>query len=173
MSAPCKVDWPAIKQEFINGHDTLGDLGRKHGIKESTMYARGYRDGWTHERNTLQKHVQATATQLWMDERITELVTQSREDLKMANVLRRMVQNKFRRGIDKDGNCTLSDMSLRTLGLVAESAQRIARVALGGAVTPDPGLLLLPVPEVLPATQEDTIAIMKQLMDMTTLDVDE
>lgn len=127
-----RVDWVAIKQQFINGQMLPSELARKHGIAEGTMRMRVARGKWQEDRNALLRTVTEQAQEMLTTQRVDELASFNAQNLNLAKLLQGLVYAKIMLANGKQA-ATLTCAELDRLGASLEKAQRIGRLALGVA----------------------------------------
>ncbi len=123
-----EIDWTAIEQEFILTPVSFKELSIRHGIKEGTMRARAHRFGWVAKRTDLTQRVTAKAAEAIADTRAEDLAKWNEQDIRLAQALRAQIAANLKAAQDAKRRVLPND--LRALASTAETAQKIARLAL-------------------------------------------
>lgn len=55
------IPWPEIRQEYLTGN-TMSALGRKYGVDKSAICRRAQREGWSEERQRLEREINEAAS---------------------------------------------------------------------------------------------------------------
>lgn len=131
-----KVDWIALRVEYVNGTMALTDLAAKHSVPVSSVEKHCSREGWRDERARLSAKVRESATKSVAKTRTAQLKEWNENDLRIAKALRSKVASRIS-NLNEDSSAFTGQ--LRALASAAESAQRLARLALG-ATTQNTGL---------------------------------
>lgn len=126
-----RVDWQALRLEYVNGTMTLRELADSHGIKAAGMMNRSAKEEWDAERKQRQaESSRAAQTSITID-RVAELVAFNEADLSVAKEARTKAKTMMETAV--------SATDLRAVVAALEAAQRIGRLALG-ATTDNSGL---------------------------------
>lgn len=120
------IDYEPLRIEYVNSEITIRELCEKHGVSESAVEAKCYRDDWSEQRRKLQADVLQRVNEKLTDKRVQELSEWNDNDLKVAKALRAKAVNYLTNPEHK-----LSPMELRALATTLDSAQKIGRLALG------------------------------------------
>jgi hypothetical protein len=130
------INWTELRLEYIKGSMSIRELCEARGLKVSQIEKRCAVEGWLAEREALAEKIRRTATESFTKSRGRELADWNANDLKVAKALRGKIAQRLSR-LDEASRFFNSD--LRSLAQAAESAQRMARLALG-ATTENTGL---------------------------------
>lgn len=126
-------DWTAIRFQFVHQNATLADLAKLHDIKQDTIKKRAQREGWHDERAQVDQTAYAESAAKAAKERVKELTAFNSADLNVARGLRARVEKRLNE-TDANGNPkVIKPAELRQLAMVAETAQRMGRLALGAS----------------------------------------
>ncbi len=121
------VDWTALKTDFLHHPQlTYAALAKKHGGNEQTIRSRACREKWPRERRRRATVVQHVAIEKAVFDAAAELAHYNEQDLLAAKALRSIAARRLQ---DKDLQAT----EIRALAAAIESAQRVARLALGAS----------------------------------------
>jgi homoaconitase/3-isopropylmalate dehydratase large subunit len=125
-----RINWPAAKIEYVtNASLALADIAVKYGAKLGAVKAQALRKNWVEERaersRILLQKVAEKATRAGID----ELAAYNEQDILAAKSLRDLASKRMQQA--QNGKPTAQD--LRCLAATVESAQRIARLALGAS----------------------------------------
>lgn len=124
-----KIDYAALKIEFVHSSASLADMAQRHGIKLPTLRKYAERHGWNSEKVAAEQVAVAAANAQAARERVSELTAFNADDLKIAKAIRSQVAKKIMAAGDK----IIAMNELRILASAAEAAQRIGRLALGAS----------------------------------------
>ena len=119
------TDWPALKLEFVNGSETLGEVAERHGLKSAAVRKRAEREGWQAARHTASHVVTQAASERLLTSRADELAKFNDDDIRLAHALKARAEELMA------GN--LSPNDLRALAGVMDTAQKVGRLALGAS----------------------------------------
>lgn len=123
--------YEAIRVEYVNGNASLKDLAAKHGMSEMALGKAATRQKWSEERLKVSSAVRSEAQSRLTFDRAKELAQWNEDDLRVARALRGEVARSIQRMSAGDTKKAIDPNTLRTLAAAAESAQRMARLALG------------------------------------------
>lgn len=126
-------DWDVLRLQFVYQNATLANLAKAHGLKVDTVNKRAQREGWHDERAQADQTAYADAAAKAAKDRVKELTAFNNADLNIARGLRSRVEKRLTEK-DEGGNPkVIQPAELRQLAMVAETAQRIGRLALGAS----------------------------------------
>lgn len=125
---PTVTDWAVLQAEYVQGRETIAELALKHGLKEDTVKKQATRNMWGAKRIEFQQTAAARAHELAALERVTDLISFNRDDLKVARAIRARVARRLGQ-VEVD----IPAAELRQLAAAAEVAQRVGRLALGAS----------------------------------------
>ena len=128
-----RPDWNAIKFQYIHNNIAVAELAREHGVKENTLWQRITRGGWAELKVGAEQKAFADAAANFSKERVKELTTFNKDDLRIARALRIRVGNRLGQKEANGEASALSAGELRMLAATAEAAQRMGRLALGAS----------------------------------------
>ena len=117
------TDWPALSTEYAHGTMTLRELAGAHGIREAGVFTRSAADGWEDERKRVRAQTSAAAAVRLHDARVDELAQFNRNDLLVAQSLRKMVGHTIQQWAAQPGSLSPNDMA--ALARTADTAQKI------------------------------------------------
>lgn len=124
-----RIDWPAAKNEYVNNAKlTYAEIAKKYRTTPGSVEQRAFREHWTAERAQRAKILFETVRDKSILDTVSELARYNEQDLAMAKVLRAAAARLIQ---DKDEE--LGPKDIRFLAGAVESAQRIARLALGAS----------------------------------------
>lgn len=129
------LDWNAIKTEFITGTASLIDLGRKYGIKGSTIRNRSAgkktrdADNWQDLRDEWRRKVAAAAADVLAEQKKTELVTFNKNSLEIAKGIQTQIGKQLL--VAQKGGFSIDPKELRLMAGALEQSQKVGRLALG------------------------------------------
>jgi hypothetical protein len=132
-----KPDWQAIEVEYTTTAIEYDDLAAKHGVKPATLRQRASRGGWIEKRRTLSQKVTEQATVKAVKSRTQELSEYNDADIKVAKAIRTQIAKAINRAQQSDKE--VDPAKLRAMAGALESAQRVARLAMG-ATTANTGI---------------------------------
>jgi hypothetical protein len=122
-----RIDWVAAKADYVQNRSLLlCDIAAKYDTTLGTVTSQAHRDHWTEARIEHAKLVQQAAAKKSIADVVGELSRYNRQDLAVAKLLR----TKAVRQLDR---VDLGPKDIRFLAGAIESAQRVARLALGAA----------------------------------------
>lgn len=128
------LDWAAIRQEYVSSDVALKALADKYKINQSSIRRRAALDKWQDARTKFQAAIAKKTDAAQIETRVQKLRAWNDQDLKIAAALRAQTARSLNRiAREQQGNDTI-ETSLLDIGRMAqivESAQRIARLALG------------------------------------------
>ena len=124
-------DWPAIKLAFINGSMSTAECAAQFGVQPEALRQRCARGKWMAERQQLSQAVTAVAQAKIAKTKAQELSEFDSEDARMSRALR-AVAARMLVDANKEGAKRLTPTEARTIASLAEAAQKIGRIALGG-----------------------------------------
>ena len=137
MSTPKKKpDFNVIQNEYVQGTDTYEYLAAKYGIKPVTLRARAAAGKWKEAREDFKRNLAVESSKRTIVSRVSQLKEWNDDDLKLAKAVRGRAAMRLAK-VTEDSPNGLE--VLRTISGVLESAQRIARLALG-ATTANQGV---------------------------------
>jgi hypothetical protein len=125
------IDWPAIRLAYINGSMSMKDCAAQFDLKPGTLRQRAHREDWETQRNAMSRAVTSTAQAKIIKTKAQELSEFDAEDAKMSRALR-AVAARMLVDANREGAKRLTAAEARTIASLAESAQKIGRIALGG-----------------------------------------
>ena len=131
MSRAKAIDWPAIRLAYVNGSMSMTDCAEQFGLKPGTVRQRAHREDWERERNAQSRAVTQAAQAKLTKTKAQELSEFDAEDAKMSRALRAVAARMLVEA-NKPGATKLSAAEARTIASLAEAAQKIGRIALGG-----------------------------------------
>ena len=117
------ADYAKLKVEYVTGSMSLRELADQHGIKAAGLMAKAVKDKWDEERKQVQAKISSEAIKKSIPDRVALLSKLNDQDLKIANEIR---EKAYEMMLD----CK-SPAQLRQIASACESAQKIARLALG------------------------------------------
>ena len=124
-----RIDWAQAKADYVNHSGlTLDDIAQKYGVLPNTVKARASRENWTAAREAKSQMLLAATTRNAINASAQELATFNERDLAVAKAVRAMAVRKLQQ--DQSGK-QLTCADIRQIASAVESAQRIARLALG------------------------------------------
>jgi hypothetical protein len=125
-----RIDWPAAKIEYVtNAALTLDDIAKKYGATRDAVYQRSKREAWTGARAQRSQELSERVREKTLFNAVEELTHYNEQDLLAAKALRALVAKKLQAAQQS----RIEAKDLRALAVAVESAQRIARLALGAA----------------------------------------
>jgi hypothetical protein len=131
-----KIDWLAIRHEFVTGHIDLKSLSEKHNINHATVRQRAKRENWSRERHLLSQKVTAAVVKTATEEKIEILNKWNQDSIKEAEMLRMAARTLFMERAE-DGKLKIkrgltgSDLSAAHNANIA--ADRLVRLATDAA----------------------------------------
>jgi hypothetical protein len=134
-----RIDWSAAKAAYVNDSTlTLRQIAERYGASETAVHNRSSREQWTQARTQKAQMLFSQATQRAIDVAADELSKWNEQDLLLAKALRAQVGKKLQaasklQADEATATTTMESRDIRSLALAAESAQRIARLALGAS----------------------------------------
>jgi hypothetical protein len=132
-----RVNWIQARVDYVNDSKlSLREIASRYGVSESAVHSRSAREGWSAARTRKAHTLVSQTTRRAIDVAADELSKWNESDLTLAKALRHQVGRKLQ-AVTKlqaaDATVTMESRDLRSLALAAESAQRIARLALGAS----------------------------------------
>ena len=122
-----RIDWPAAKAEYVNNAAlTCADIAKKYGAHEGNVRQRAARENWTAERSQKTAILLQKVTEKSVLDTVAELIKYNEQDLVAAKALRGIAARQMQ-------NPSLEPKDVRALAGALESAQRVARLALGAS----------------------------------------
>lgn len=119
-----KVDWDAIKYDYIFNSVTFVELAKKYDVSETAIRKQSSRNNWPIEKQQAGDKLQKSAFELMEENRASQLATWNDEDIRLARAMRsRAAKMMVEEGLDAT--------TLRAIASVADTAQKIARLAFG------------------------------------------
>lgn len=128
MAQRAVADWPKLKLEYVQTRTTIAELAAKYGIKPETVKKQAERGQWGMERLKFEQLSIAKAAEEAAVERVAELTSFNRDDLKVAKAIRARVARRLG-AVGEE----IPAAELRLLASAAEAAQRMGRLALGAS----------------------------------------
>lgn len=129
LPADGTYDWMAIKVDFVRNGLKPEKLIEKYVVSPHTLRRRIRLEGWVEARDEFHNSLKRELDNSSLDLRVAKLEQLNWDDLDVASRLRAQVVFALR--ASEDAKKPIDPLSLRALAGVAESAQRIARLALG------------------------------------------
>jgi hypothetical protein len=121
------VDWKKARLTYINNAGmSYADVAAQHGCHKVTIQKRATRERWKEERERRAAFVHQKAAEKTVLSAVEELAQYNAADLQMAKALRSLAARRMSQG-------NLEPKDLRAIAGAIESAQRVARLALGAA----------------------------------------
>lgn len=120
-----KVDWDAVKYDYIFNSVTFVELAKKYGVSETAIRKQSSRNNWPVEKQQASDKVQKSAYDKMEENRATQLATWNDEDIRLARAMRGRAAQMMVESANLDAN------TLRAIASVADTAQKIARLAFG------------------------------------------
>jgi hypothetical protein len=132
------IDWAAAKVEYANDPTlTYSELAKRYGVTLSSVKIRASREDWTGARAARANLLLQSVTEKTVSAQAQELAKWNERDLEVAKALRNVVIHTLNttqlRIKAKPGDSAVEAKNIRSLAGAAESAQRIARLALGAS----------------------------------------
>jgi hypothetical protein len=126
-----RIDWPAARAEYVTTASlTLADIAVKYGAQLGAVKQQALRNRWTEERAARSHFLWQKVAEKSLRDGVEELARYNEQDLQAAKALRALVAKKMQQ-VEQQGHIQARD--LRSLAGAVESAQRIARLALGAS----------------------------------------
>lgn len=132
LSPGKRTDWEAAKLGFLNGTMSPAEHAATHGVTVDAMRARVARGKWFAERLAVSQAAAAVAQARMTKSKAAELAEFDAADARMSQALRMVAARMLHDG-SQPGKRKLTPSEARTIASLAESAQKIGRLALGGA----------------------------------------
>jgi hypothetical protein len=131
-SKPSKpIDWPAVRLTFIGGNMSVPEHAATYGVTVAAMRQRVARGKWLNERRKLSKNVTTFALSSLTKTKGTELAEFDAADARLSSALRDIAAKMLADAMAPDAK-KLTPSEARTIASLAETAQKIGRIALGG-----------------------------------------
>jgi hypothetical protein len=125
-----RIDWPAARAEYVNNAAlTYAEVAEKYHAHVSNVRTRAARENWTGERTARTTFLLQKVAEKSTLDAVAELARYNEQDLMVAKALRSLAAKKMQQA--QQGNMEPRD--IRALAGAIESAQRIARLALGAS----------------------------------------
>lgn len=129
-----RIDWVAAKIEYVNNPALrYEDIAQKYGTTEGTVRVRSHRESWTEARDARANLLQRNVTRKSMNAAAIELAKWNEQDLVVAKMGRILAGKQLKAA--NESTTPIAPKDLRMLMGALESAQRIARLALGASTT--------------------------------------
>ena len=112
---------------------TYADIAAKYKTSPSSVEKRAFREKWTAERAERMKILSERVREKTITDTVSELTKYNEQDLIAAKAMRGLVAKQMKDAQDQQRRIEAKD--LRALAGAMESAQRIARLALGASTT--------------------------------------
>lgn len=161
-----RIDWPSARAEYVNNASlTYANIGQKYTVLETTVRKRASDENWTAERIARATALVQKATEKSILDSVAELTKYNEQDLIAAKSLRALAAKKMQQV--QQG--TLEAKDLRALAGAVESAQRIARLALGASTenTDTRSTVILSIERMTPeARREHARTLYSQIFSM-------
>jgi hypothetical protein len=135
------IDWVAAMQEYVSTDASLRDISVKFGCHRKAVERRSALDGWSAARGRFRDSVGRRAQAMQAETRASKLKAWNDADFTLAKAIRSRVASALNKLAQPGVAVDLTE--LRSLASVAESTQRIGRLALG-ATTDNQGTILDP-----------------------------
>jgi hypothetical protein len=126
-----RADWPAIKLAFIKGTMSTAEHAATFGVTLDAMRQRVARGKWMAERHAMSQAVTVVATAKAIRSKAEQLAEFDAQDASMSRALRGVAARMLADANKQDGR-KLTASEARTIASLAEAAQKIGRIALGG-----------------------------------------
>jgi len=126
------TDWAAAELEFVNGSTSLADHATAYNVTPDAMRQRAARGKWMSKRQALSREVTARAQAELTAAKVNELAEFNAADVRMSRALRGVAAKMLADSMRPDGK-KLTAAEARTIASLAESAQKIGRIALDAA----------------------------------------
>lgn len=126
MAQRAVADWSKLKLEYVRTRITIAELAAKYGVKPETVEKQAERNRWGMDRIKFEQLAAAEAAEKASSERVSELVSFNRDDLKVAKAIRARIARRL-----GAIGAELGATELQMLASAAEAAQRMGRLALG------------------------------------------
>jgi formate dehydrogenase maturation protein FdhE len=128
---PKRIDWPTAKIEYVtNAALTLADIATKYGVPEPATRKQAERNNWTEERAERGRILSQKVAEKSILDVVGELAKYNEQDLIAAKSLRALAGKRMQQA---NQGAALEPKDVRALAGAIESAQRIARLALGAS----------------------------------------
>ena len=126
-----RIDWPAAKIEYVtNAALTLADIAAKYGTTMDATKQQCLRNNWVEERAERSRILSQKVTEKSILDIVGELAKYNEQDLIAAKSLRALAAKRMQ---SANQGQNLEPKDVRALAGAIESAQRIARLALGAS----------------------------------------
>jgi hypothetical protein len=120
-----KVDWDALKYDYMFNSVTFVELAKKYKVSETAIRKQSSRNNWPLEKQQASEKVQNSAFDLMQEQRSVQLAQWNDEDIRLARALRAKAAQMMMDSGKADA------ATLRSIASVADTAQKIARLAFG------------------------------------------
>jgi hypothetical protein len=165
------IDWAKEKSDYVNDPTLrLEDIARRNKCALGTVQSRAAREKWTDAREARSNLLQQSATRKNVSAAVQELAKYNEQDIQAAKMLRACAMRKLQdaqKKLTKPGSendqLDLESAEIRSLASAVESAQRIARLALGASTENSGGPTLI----------DPTMPDMEHLSDDELTDVEQ
>lgn len=118
-----KLDWAALKANYLTGTLTQRDFAKAHKINPNTLMARANKEKWEDERKQRQAETSNKAVAKHEAKAVDQLVKFNEDDVRIAKALRAKAAEML--------PTARTPMALRSLASTFDVAQKIGRLALG------------------------------------------
>jgi hypothetical protein len=125
-AALVKHDWAALKAEYVSTTCVYEELARKYKVHPATLRRRAGKEQWRAARKRKQDLLLAETTNRSVINQAGELAKCNEQDLMLVKELRSLVTRQMQAE-------RLTPQDVRSLAGAIESAQRVARLALGAS----------------------------------------
>jgi hypothetical protein len=125
-----RVDWPKAKAEYVNNASlTYQDIAARYGVSASSVMQRAWRENWSDLRKLRARILLENTTKRSIVDASEELAKYNEKDLIVAKLLQQNIGKRLQQA-EKEGK-PIAERDVRALAGTIESAQRVARLALG------------------------------------------
>jgi len=143
---PKKHDWDKLKSEYVEGYTdpagatvfpTLHDLGKRHGISESTIRKRSAQDDWATERDIYRQRIEQKRRENKADDLAAKASEFDQRIFQGAEIALKHITAHFAKANERASASRGADVmtlhQLEQLARALERYQKIGRLALGEA----------------------------------------
>ena len=124
-----RIDWPSARAEYVNNAAlTYAEVAQKYGASPASVEKQAYRDNWTAERKARTQELSERVREKSIADTVSELTKYNEQDLVVAKNLRLIAARQMQQQ-------NLEPKDVRALAGAIESAQRVARLALGASTS--------------------------------------
>lgn len=123
------TDWEKLRLEYIHGTMSFQELAKRHGASFTAIKKQAQRNHWTAQRRQLSQQVTRVAEQTLTEKRLDLLQELNNADINLSKKIRMQIDAHIVKA--KASGKNISPKDLKSLASAAESAQRLARLALG------------------------------------------